>query len=130
MRPDQWTLLRTVRLEALRDAPEAFRSTFGREACFVEADWMARFSDDRVNYLGYLPGLSGRPVGLVGGLRELGHAELVSLWVRSEARGHGVATALVEAVVAWVSRHRSARTSPFQPCADRDRDGDHCAHRS
>ncbi len=52
-----------------------------------------------------------RVLGVVGGFRRLDPAEaqLVSLWVDPDARGRGVAGALIYAVAAW-ARERGART--------------------
>jgi GNAT superfamily N-acetyltransferase len=108
--PDDWQVLRDVRLAALRDAPYAFGSTYAREAAFGEADWLRRVSSG-ITFFAYLaaadglPGTgSADPVGLVTGFEpEPGTAELVSMWVRPQARGHGVGEALVSAVTDWAA---------------------------
>ena len=58
--------MREIRLDGLRDVPDAFGSTYARDAAF-----------------------------------EPGVVELISMFVRPQARGHGVGEALVDAVVAW-----------------------------
>ena len=103
-----WRAMRDVRLEALRDAPQAFASTYEREVAFAEADWQRRIAGGG-NFLAHAPALTVAPVGIVGGFEpEPGTIELVSLWVRPQARGHGVGEVLVAAVVDW-SRVRRAR---------------------
>jgi GNAT superfamily N-acetyltransferase len=98
---DGWRAMRDMRLEALRDAPQAFASTYEREVAFAEADWQRRIGGGG-SFLAYSPELDVAPVGIAGGFEaEPGAIELVSLWVRPRARGHGVGEALVEAVVAW-----------------------------
>jgi GNAT superfamily N-acetyltransferase len=79
--PDEWPVLRDIRLTALADAPDAFASTYAREKAFGEADWQAR-----------LAGCFELEPGVV---------ELVSMWVRPKARGHGVGAALIAAVIDW-----------------------------
>lgn len=37
--PGDWELVRDVRLAALRDAPDAFASTYQREAAYTEEQW-------------------------------------------------------------------------------------------
>jgi RimJ/RimL family protein N-acetyltransferase len=99
MGPDDWQVLRGVRLEALAQAPYAFGSTYAREAAFAEKTWRERAAS-RNSLLAYLPEFGDQPVGLVGSIEEApGVLELVSMWVRPQARGKHVGTALVEAVV-------------------------------
>jgi len=95
---DDWRLLREVRLAALLDAPAAFGSSYQQEAGFDEARWRDRIAGAAV-FAGYR---DGEPTGLVGCFVEddgLGH--LVMMWVRADARGTGLAGALVAAVLAW-----------------------------
>jgi GNAT superfamily N-acetyltransferase len=106
---DGWRAMRDVRLEALRDAPYAFASTYEREVAFGETDWQRRIAGGG-NFLAHAPELDVAPVGIVGGFEaEPGTIELVSLWVRPHARGHGVGEALVEAVVGWAWAKSIAR---------------------
>ncbi len=104
-----WRALRDVRLEALRDAPEAFGSTYAREAVFAEADWQRRISRGGT-FLGYLPEASAsEPAGLIGGYAEEPElVELVSMYVRPRARGRGVGEALIAAVVDWAGARNAA----------------------
>ena len=104
VREEDWRPLRDIRLEALREAPGAFGSSYAREAVFTETDWRRRASGH--GFLAYLPDLGAVPVGLVGGIEEgPGAAQLVSMWVSPQARGRQVGTALVMAMVDW-GRHR------------------------
>ncbi len=117
---DDWQALRDIRLEALKTAPSAFGSTYEREAPFGEPDWLRRIARGG-NFLAYLPeagipeaGIpeagAAEPVGLIGGYPESEDVvELVSMYVRPRARGHGVGEALVAAVFGW-ARERDAKT--------------------
>jgi GNAT superfamily N-acetyltransferase len=104
-----WHALRDIRLEALRDAPAAFGSTYEREAPCGEAQWRDRISRGGT-FLAYLPELSAsEPVGLIGGYREDPvTVELVSMYVRPRARGRGVGEALVAAVIGWARDQNAA----------------------
>jgi GNAT superfamily N-acetyltransferase len=104
-----WEDFRDIRLEALRDAPEAFGSNHHREAAFAEADWQRRIAR-RGNFLAYLPEASAtEPVGLVGAFEEdPGTFELVSMYVRPRARGRGVGEALIATVVDWAAARNAA----------------------
>lgn len=104
----EWRVLRDTRLAALRDAPDAFLSTYAEQAASVEADWRRRISRGGT-FFAYVPEVGeNEPAGLVGGFQENpGTVELVSLWVRPQARGLGVGDALVAAVINW-ARARNA----------------------
>jgi GNAT superfamily N-acetyltransferase len=107
VRPDDWEMLRDVRLAALAEAPSAFGSTYAREAGFTEERWRGRISERSVTFFalagpadGTSPG-AGEPAGLAGVFVEDAAPELVSMWVRPGARGLGLGEALVEAALAW-----------------------------
>jgi GNAT superfamily N-acetyltransferase len=98
----EWETLKDIRLEALQDAPGAFLSTYYEEVAFSEADWRRRISRGGT-FFAYVPEVDRtEPVGLAGAFQEKGKSatvELVSLWVRPQARGLGVGQALVAAVI-------------------------------
>ena len=97
---DDWRAMRDIRLQALRDAPDAFGSTHAREVAFAPAEWHRRATRDG-SFFAFIPGLT-EPAGLAGGYEEEpGVTELVSMFVRPQARGHGVGEALIDAVAAW-----------------------------
>jgi GNAT superfamily N-acetyltransferase len=95
-----WQALRDIRLEALRTAPDAFGSTYEGEASRGEEHWHNRIARGGT-FLAYLPGAPD-PAGLIGGYTEDPQTvELVSMYVRPDARGRGVSDALVATVVDW-----------------------------
>ena len=94
-----WQALREIRLQALRDAPNGFSSTHAREAAFGDDEWHRRATRDG-SFLAFLPEVS--PAGLGGGFLEApGTVELISMFVRPQARGRGVGEAIIDAVVGW-----------------------------
>jgi GNAT superfamily N-acetyltransferase len=99
--PDDWELLRKVRLAALLDAPYAFGSSYAREAPFTREQWLARINARSVTFFAHLP-QAPEPAGLAGVYVEDGIPDLVSMWVRPSARGNGVGEALVTAAADWV----------------------------
>jgi GNAT superfamily N-acetyltransferase len=102
-----WQALRDIRLQALRDAPEAFSSTYAREIAFGEAEWRQRAARDG-SFIAFLP--EAGPAGLVGGYQAApGMVELVAMFVRPQARGRGVGEALIDAVIDW-ARDRDTAT--------------------
>jgi GNAT superfamily N-acetyltransferase len=108
---DDWQAMREIRLQGLRDAPDAFGSTYARDAAFEPAEWQRRATRDG-SFFAFLPGAeqagqakeAGQAglAGLAGGYEEEpGVVELISMFVRPQARGHRVGEALVDAVAAW-----------------------------
>jgi GNAT superfamily N-acetyltransferase len=101
--------LREIRLQALRDAPEAFCSTLAETESRPAGSWTRQLADMPT----FVAAVTGQDVGMVrvvpgvGEGRE-GAATLASLWVAPSARGQGVGEALVEAVITW------ARATGFQ----------------
>ena len=99
--PDEWKLLREIRLAALSDAPSAFGSTYEREVEFDEDVWRTRISVS-----GFFFAFDGaEPVGLAAGYHDPDdpptRRELVSMWVSESARGQRIAGRLVDAVASW-----------------------------
>ena len=98
--------LKVLRLAALADAPTAFGSTYADEARRPEEFWRgraARGATGEASVL-FVADRGDELVGLAGGYRPepfAGVIELVSMWVHPEARRHGVAVGLVDAVIDW-----------------------------
>ncbi len=94
-----WAAFREVRLAALRDAPEAFGSTADDAERLDQQEWRRRLEQQAV----FLAEVSGQRAGLAAGIGgdQSGEAELISMWVASAWRGHGIGDRLVDAVLAW-----------------------------
>lgn len=94
---DEWDQYRAVRLTALAESPEAFVATHPEEEAQPEDFWRARMRRS----VRLLAERDGEPLGIasIGGVDEERPeiAQLFGLWVRPEARGSGVASALVKA---------------------------------
>jgi len=95
-------ILRDLRLQALRDTPEAFGSTIERELARTTSDWQRWFS----------PGVTlileqGQvPRGLVAGALDAEDpavAHLLAMWVHPELRGTGAAGLLVTSLLGWAA---------------------------
>jgi len=96
---DKWPRLREARLTALKEAPGAFLSNYGRELRYGEEDWRAEFSRGEWT----LMMKNGRVVGLIGATREVAtppsECYLEYLWISPEFRRSGVASSLIKTVL-------------------------------
>mgnify|MGYP001545757215 FL=1 len=92
--------LRQLRLESLRLHPECFGADLETEEAMSVADMAARMAAG-VTFGGFAEGvLSGMVVFVKPNGRKTGHTgELAAMYVRANARGTGLADALVEAVI-------------------------------
>jgi GNAT superfamily N-acetyltransferase len=98
--PEDWAVLRELRLNALSGSPSAFGSTYEGERLLRDDEWRERLTRrGRVSLIAFLGDL---PVGITGGfVEDAGYAEVVSMWVVPAARGTGVGDALVDEVLNW-----------------------------
>jgi GNAT superfamily N-acetyltransferase len=99
--PDDWERFRDVRLESLRDYPEAFTADLAVESALTPDDWRAR-----ANELWFTCEIGGVFAGTAKYWRDTGSAKtahvghLGAMYVRGAFRGQGVGDALIEAVTA------------------------------
>lgn len=100
MAPGEWPLWRDLRLRALADAPEAFGSSLAEWEKADERRWRRRLEQVPFNAIAVVDDV---PIGQASGTAadEDRRVELISMWVAPEARGTGVACALVDAVADW-----------------------------
>ncbi len=107
--PDDWATWRDIRLAALADDLDQFRTVLALELEWDEARWR-----DLLDPRAGVKVVAGEPdpVGLVASMP---HEEdpsvlyLYSMWVRPAFRGRGYGEALVAEVVAWAREHGWAR---------------------
>jgi GNAT superfamily N-acetyltransferase len=98
--PNDWRDLRTIRLEALSDTPEAYGSTYEESVRWSDAQWKNAAS----TRLYYLADRDRRVVGMVsGGLNDAhpGTRWLYGMYVTPSERGSGTATLLVQSIADW-----------------------------
>jgi RimJ/RimL family protein N-acetyltransferase len=93
-------ILREVRLQALSEAPEAFGSTYEREAARTMADWQSWICGGAIFILDRPEGTRGMVAG-VADAADPSIVQLMAMWVHPAARGSGGADELVAAVLAW-----------------------------
>jgi ribosomal protein S18 acetylase RimI-like enzyme len=97
--------LRRVRLEALRESPAAFGSTYAAEAQLAESEWIKRATPDASGRsIGFLAFDRQTACGIVRGWlddRVEATAWVQSMWVAPAQRRLGLGRELVEAVAEW-----------------------------
>lgn len=95
--------LREVRLRALRDAPDAFWTTYERQVDYGPQDWRHWITTAAL-FVAEAPDRAAE--GLAGGLadpRNPAGALLIAMWVAPDHRGSGLADRLVGAVTTWAA---------------------------
>jgi len=114
IRPSEGPSLRAFRLRALADAPMAFGSSLAREEAFTDDVWRERAERGAsgADNVTFVAERDGRWLGIATGLGrdpdvpDDPRPELVAMFVCPEARGCGVARALVDAVVGWARERK------------------------
>lgn len=106
---DDWQLWRDLRLESLRDAPDAFDSSLvewlGPNDC--EPLWRQGLEQPGSRHL--VANADGRSVGMAKGLLKVPQvADLIALWVAPEFRRSGIGELLIDGVLSW-ARETSAK---------------------
>jgi GNAT superfamily N-acetyltransferase len=103
-----WQAWRDIRLLALRTAPDAFSSTYAEQARLGEDYWRQRVTGGGL-FLAWIPEASTFELaGMAGGYQGApGTVELISMFVRPQARGRGVGEALIDVMTGW-ARERDA----------------------
>ena len=104
--PGDEAVVRTLRLQALADAPDAFDSTLEFEKALMPEEWTRRIASGAT----FLFEQAHSAKGIVAGVPYVDEPEtmlLISMWLEPAMRGTGAADALVAAVLAWASDQRA-----------------------
>ncbi len=126
--PEDWQDYKQIRLEALLNAPQAFSSTYAESLTRPDSHWQERLREAALGETSWMlfARADGQLVGLTGPFREEEKdgavAHIISVYVCEAYRGQGVASALMRAILAAVSRRgdiRKARlgVNPVQAAA-------------
>lgn len=106
IRPGDGPLLRDVRLRALLTDPDAFGSSYERDAAHGDDHWEERAKGAAAGNEQFIAFAvdEGRVVGMVGAYTPDDSSDvrhLVSTWVAPEARGKGLGPELVGSAIEW-----------------------------
>ncbi len=104
--PEDWPLLKSVRLRALAENPEAFGTTLAQASAWDDTRWQEnarRFTlfPPAASFLAYT---EDAPCGMANCFTAENNfqaAEMTAFWVAPPQRGQGVSEALVAAIVGW-----------------------------
>lgn len=102
--PDDWQLLRKVRLEALRESPHAFMSTYAHESEWAEAQWRGVFDD--ATWI-----VAHEAMSLIGLARSVGEPgrptvrDVESIWVAPTHRRRGIFRGLLHTLAEMERRN-------------------------
>jgi GNAT superfamily N-acetyltransferase len=105
--PDDWPAYREIRLRMLREAPDAYGSSYAYETGFPESRWRERAANPMLFLaVNQNEDVVGTATGLPTGD---GTVEVVAMYVVPEARGRGCAGQLLDAVAAAARQHGARR---------------------
>lgn len=100
---DHWRAWRQARLASLLDSPDAFGSTYAREAAFTEENLRTRLSPDGPTVLAFA---GEEPVATGAGYVDPpGWCHVVAMWVAPRWRGQGIGRHVLDRLVGWADAH-------------------------
>ena len=108
LNPGEAALYRELRLEALKESPAAFSTTYEAalarddDSWIQQADGSAR-GPDRATFVV----IAGQPAGLAAIYRDAGDTtvgELIQMWIAPEHRSGSLASELLGALLDWAAR--------------------------
>lgn len=93
-----WHILKFLRLEALKDSPQAFTVSYAEAIKHQDAEWQMRAAQQTAcRYL--LAFDEYKAVGMLGMITdELHECHVVAMWVKPKDRAQGVAALLMESI--------------------------------
>jgi ribosomal protein S18 acetylase RimI-like enzyme len=108
--PDRWETYRVIRLRGLVEDPQAFARSYEEEKAFPQERWLERAS----NPYSFLAIEDGIVLGTIGAFVE-GEADnkiahIVGVFVIKKARGKGIGSRLLEAVLDKIKQDSSIQT--------------------
>lgn len=106
LKPKDFKLYKSARLQSLKDSPESFGATHVQEVGLSDDDWKTRLDLESraVDALPLVATVYDIPVGLAWGFihkPNLDTAHIYQMWVSPSFRGKGVAKSLIRAIEAW-----------------------------
>ena len=111
--PDEWRLYKQHRLEALLEEPRAFGSSYAEVLQRPDSHWQERLTEAQSGINSWLlfAKENAQIIGMIGAFRaeESDVAEIISVYVTKGKRRHGVANALMTAILDEVDKGNAVR---------------------
>jgi len=101
---DEWRLWRSLRMRAVEESPDAFRSTLGQESAEADDWWidLIKKTADHPHDVLLVAESAGDAVGMLfGRLTDDELLDVGSMWVEPEVRRHGIGRRLLAYAVEW-----------------------------
>lgn len=106
--PDDFALLRDIRLLALQSDPHVFGSSFAREKEYDDAAWRARLENPDVGIFGIFDGADIAGMTAIAVARddaEKTSAVMWGSWLRPDLRGRGLSVEMYHLRIDWARAH-------------------------
>jgi diamine N-acetyltransferase len=106
--PDEWEKYKKIRLEALKNHPEAFGAQYEREAKRTDEEWQeiaAKFQDPKYRLKMFAARDGDEFVGMGGFFRgDPGVANLFELYVKKDQRGKNIGAELLAKILSTIEQ--------------------------
>jgi ribosomal protein S18 acetylase RimI-like enzyme len=96
--PPDWQEYKEIRLESLKESPQAFGGTFANESSQTDDQWKERITDNRRFFV--LAQEGGATIGITGA-KKVGDTDwtIVAVYLTPESRGKGYSKQLLSSVL-------------------------------
>lgn len=111
----EWQSYKSLRLNALRLAPDAYGSRYEDAIQLPDSEWQERVqlyaeADDRVNLIVFMGDhAAGMVTGFLIETKGEREAQMVQMWVEPEFRGYKLSVELIDSLKAWAYRNGCKR---------------------
>jgi ribosomal protein S18 acetylase RimI-like enzyme len=97
-RPNEWQLLKDIRIESLKGEPGAFRDKLKKEEAFSDEQWRVSLKQSDGSIVLFAKE-NDRVIGMIGIDNKQGKSHIWGVYVSSEYRGKGIGKMLLESIL-------------------------------
>lgn len=104
--PSQWKEYKKLRLQALKNNPQAFSSPYNKEKTYSDKEWQQKLKDvgNGTDWILFAKNSNDKLIGMIGGYRDNNgmknhSAEIWGVYVDPKMRGKGVAKLLIAGIL-------------------------------
>ena len=105
--PEQWKIFKEIRLEALRNSPNSFGSSYEIEFFFTQNDWVNKLRNTKNLHLVALSE-NFKPVGLIILKPFKEQVGIFAMYVNPTFRGRGIASELIHAAIEYAIKNKNS----------------------